>query len=157
MPKIDLEKIPFKTGSGYPAPYDAEMAGRSSQRLAPAGGLTQFGVNIVYLAPGAKSSIRHWHVEQDEFIMVTQGALVLDEDGAETTLYIGDCATFPAGDPVGHCLHNRSAEPAAILVVGTNTPTETAYYTDRDMMVRVADGQFHFTRVDGRSIGGDAE
>ena len=62
MPVIDISKAPLKTGSIYPAPYAAEMAGRSSLRLGQAGGLTQFGANLVILEPGAKSSLRHWHL-----------------------------------------------------------------------------------------------
>ncbi|MCB1329328.1 MAG: transcriptional regulator, partial [Maritimibacter sp.] len=64
MPVIDISKAPLKTGSIYPAPYAAEMAGRSSLRLGQAGGLTQFGANLVILAPGAKSSLRHWHLNE---------------------------------------------------------------------------------------------
>lgn len=71
MSKLDLTTVPVKTGSIYPSPYKEMMAGRSSLRLADAGGLTQFGVNLVTLEPGAMSSLRHWHQEEDEFEMVT--------------------------------------------------------------------------------------
>jgi uncharacterized cupin superfamily protein len=72
--KLDLSSVPVKTGTIYPPPYNAEVAGRTSLRLGDAGGLTQFGVNIVILAPGAKSSMRHWHLHEDEFVMVIQGS-----------------------------------------------------------------------------------
>ena len=71
MPKIDLATVPVKTGSIYPEPYASQMQGRSSLRLGQAGGLTQFGANLVILAPGARSSLRHWHRHEDEFVMVT--------------------------------------------------------------------------------------
>ena len=77
MPKIDLATVPVKTGSIYPEPYAAQMQGRSSLRLGQAGALTQFGANLVILAPGARSSLRHWHRSEDEFVMVTQGECVL--------------------------------------------------------------------------------
>ena len=63
MPKLDLSQVPEKTGSIYPDPYASMMQGRSSLRLGQAGGLTQFGVNLVTLAPGAMSSLRHWHLK----------------------------------------------------------------------------------------------
>ena len=47
MPVIDPTKVPVKTGSIYPEPYAGMMKGRSSLRLGEAGGLTQFGVNLV--------------------------------------------------------------------------------------------------------------
>lgn len=51
MPKLDLTKVPVKSGSIYPEPYAAMMQGRSSLRLGDAGGWTQFGVNLVTLHP----------------------------------------------------------------------------------------------------------
>ena len=65
MPKLDLSKVPVKTGSIYPEPYAAMMQGRSSLRLGEAGGLTQYGVNLVTLQAGALSSLRHWHLNED--------------------------------------------------------------------------------------------
>ena len=149
MPKIDLATVPVKTGSIYPEPYAAQMQGRSSLRLGQAGGLTQFGANLVILAPGARSSLRHWHRHEDEFVMVTQGECVLVQDAGETVMRPGDCAAFPAGDPDGHCLVNRSKAEARFLVVGTRAASEVATYSDVDMMVVVEGGNARFTYKDG--------
>lgn len=116
MPIIDKTKVPVKTGSIYPAPYAAMMAGRSSLRLGEAGGLTQFGVNLVTLQPGALSSLRHWHMAEDEFVMVTAGECVLVQDAGEVVMRAGDCAAFPAM-PDGHHFINRSPAPVSFLVV----------------------------------------
>lgn len=152
MPKIDLDILPVKTGTIYPDPYAAEMAGRSSLRVGDAGGLTQFGANIVILAPEAKSSLRHWHLNEDEFVMVTQGTVTLIDDHGETPMTVGDCATFPAGDQNGHHFVNRSQSEARFLVVGTKAAKETATYSDIDLMVEIADGQFEFKRKDGSPV-----
>jgi uncharacterized cupin superfamily protein len=149
MPKIDLAKVPVKTGSIYPEPYAAQMQGRSSLRLGQAGGLTQFGVNLVILAPGARSSLRHWHRNEDEFVMVTEGECVLVQDAGETLMLPGDCAAFPAGDPDGHCFINRSSAEARFLVVGTKAPSEVATYSDVDMVVVMEGGSARFTYKDG--------
>ncbi|MCA3451153.1 MAG: cupin domain-containing protein [Rhodobacter sp.] len=149
MPKIDLATVPVKTGSIYPESYAAQMRGRSSLRLGQAGGLTQFGANLVILAPGARSSLRHWHRHEDEFVMVTQGECVLVQDAGETVMRAGDCAAFPAGDPDGHCLVNRSKAESRFLVVGTRAPSEVATYSDVDMMVVVEGGDARFTYKDG--------
>lgn len=155
MPKLDLSRIDRRTGSIYPGHLDQLMQGRSSLRLGDAGGLTQFGVNLVQLEPGAKSSLRHYHMEQDEFVMVTQGTCTLiDDDGAQD-LHPGDCAAFPAGDPNGHTFENRTDALAAFLVVGTRTPTETAFYSDMDMKVTVDETGFSFTRNDGSPLTAD--
>ncbi|WP_026757478.1 cupin domain-containing protein [Sediminimonas qiaohouensis] len=155
MPKIDLSRVTPRTGSIYPAPYDAEMAGRSSLRVGDAGGLTQFGANIVILAPGAKSSLRHWHERQDEFVMVIHGACTLIDDDGEHHMQAGDCATFPAGDGNGHHLVNHTAEEARFLVIGTRTPEEAAWYSDIDLKVTMSAEGAAFTRKDGTPYKGD--
>jgi uncharacterized cupin superfamily protein len=149
MPKIDLAALPVRTGSIYPEPYATMMAGRSSLRLGQAGGLTQFGVNLVTLDPGARSSLRHWHRHEDEFVMVTEGTLVMQTDAGEEEMHPGDCAAFPANDGDGHCFVNRTDAPARFLVIGTKAPREVATYSDVDMMVTVEDGAATFTHKDG--------
>ena len=149
MPKLDLSAVPVKTGSIYPAPYAEMMEGRSSLRLGQAGGLTQFGVNLVTLAPGALSSLRHWHLHEDEFVMVTEGECIMVTDAGEEVMRPGDCAAFPAGVADGHHFINRSDTPARFLVVGTKAPREVATYSDVDLMVVVEGGAATFTRKDG--------
>ena len=149
MPKIDLARVPVKTGSIYPEPYATQMQGRSSLRLGQAGGLTQFGANLVILEPGARSSLRHWHRSEDEFVMVTQGECILIEDAGETLMRAGDCAAFPEGNPDGHCLVNRSRTEARFLVVGTKAASEVATYSDVDLRVEMEGGQARFTYKDG--------
>ncbi len=149
MPKLDLTRVPVKTGSIYPEPYASMMQGRSSLRLADAGGLTQFGVNLVTLQPGALSSLRHWHLNEDEFVMVTAGECWLVEDQGEVLMRPGDCATFPANSGNGHHFINRSAAPAVFLVVGTRAPSEEATYSDVDMKVRIDGGKATFLHKDG--------
>lgn len=154
MPKIDLPNIPIQTGSGYPEQFREEMQGRSSQRVGDSGGITQFGANITILQPGAKSSLRHWHEEQDEFMMVIAGTCTLVDELGETELTAGECAAFPAGDANGHCVVNNSSSEARFLIIGSRTATETAWYSDIDMKVTVQDGTYDFTHKDGSPFTG---
>lgn len=148
MPKIDLAKVPVKTGSIYPAPYAELMAGRSSLRLGDAGGLAQFGVNLVTLEPGALASLRHWHLKEDEFAIVLEGDLTLIEDGGETAMHPGDCAAWKAGVANGHHFVNRSDRPARFLVIGSKIADEIASYSDVDMKVHMNAGKPRFTYRD---------
>jgi uncharacterized cupin superfamily protein len=154
MPVIDLAKVPVKTGSIYPEPYASMMAGRSSLRLGDAGGLTQFGVNLVTLQPGALSSLRHWHLNEDEFVMVTEGECTLVQDAGETVMRAGDCAAFPAGDPDGHHFINRTDTIARFLVVGSKAPREVATYSDIDLRVEMENGHARFTYKDETDFAG---
>lgn len=152
MPKIDIAAVPVRTGSIYPPPYDAEVAGRTSQRLGDAGGITQFGANLVHLEPEAKSSMRHWHENEDEFVMVTAGVLVMVTDAGETEMRPGDCAAFPAGSGDGHHFINRTGKPASFFVVGSRAPREVAHYPDHGLKVIVEGGKATFLHEDGRPL-----
>ena len=148
MPKIDLAKVPVKTGSVYPSPYAEMMAGRSSLRLGDAGGLTQFGVNLVTLEPGALASLRHWHLKEDEFAIVLEGELFLIENDGETPMRPGDCAAWKAGVANGHHFVNRSDQPARFLVIGSKIADEVASYSDVDMKIHMNGGKPRFTYRD---------
>ena len=140
MPKIDIAKVPADIATRYPKPHDRAVAGRARQRLGNAAGLDQFGVNICRLLPGAASSQRHWHKNEDEFVYVLEGEVVLVEDEGETILKAGDAAAWKAGTPNGHCLINRSDRSVLVLEVGTRGATENVIYSDIDMQV-VRDAQ----------------
>ncbi|GAB4383712.1 cupin domain-containing protein [Albidovulum sp.] len=155
MGVIDKSKVPVKTGSIYPEPYASQMAGRSSLRLGDAGGLTQFGVNEVILAPGAVSSLRHWHHREDEFVMVLRGECTLVQDEGETVMRPGDCAAFPAGVANGHHFVNRTDREARFLVVGSRMNPERVTYSDVDLEVELKDGKATFTRKDGTPYQGE--
>lgn len=140
MPKIDIASVPADTATRYPKPHDQAVIGRARQRLGNAAGLDQFGVNICRLKPGAASSQRHWHKNEDEFVYVLEGEVVLVEDAGETILKAGDAAAWKAGTPNGHCLINRSDRDVLVLEVGTRSAAENAIYSDIDMQV-VRDAQ----------------
>jgi uncharacterized cupin superfamily protein len=142
MPKIDIATVPQRKGSGYPAPFDAPCAERVRQRLGNAGGLADFGVNLMRLPPGNWSSQRHWHSDEDEFVYVLEGELSLIEDDGETVLRAGDCAAFPKGTGNGHHLINRSGMTAIYLEIGSRSPADLTTCSDIDMMSASADGRF---------------
>ena len=132
MPKIDLEKIERSNRTGYPSPFDQPVQGRWYRRLAPATGLTAFGVSHVVLKPGAWSSQRHWHEGEDEFLVMVSGEGVLVDDEGEHLLRPGDCAAFPMKDRSGHHVQNRGDEDCVFVVVGAGR-NEGGDYPDIDM------------------------
>ena len=103
------------------------ISGREKQRIGDAVGLTQFGVNITRIKAGAASALRHWHEQEDEFIYVLEGELVLQENDGETLLRPGDAAGFKAGSGVAHCLINRTQHDAVYLEVGTRAASERVH------------------------------
>jgi uncharacterized cupin superfamily protein len=142
MPKIDIATVPERKGTGYPPQFNAPCAERVRQRLGNAGGLSDFGINLMRLPPGNWSSQRHWHSHEDEFVYVLEGELTLSEDDGETVLHAGDCAAFPKGTGNGHHLINRSSTAAVYLEVGSRQPADVTTCSDIDMMSSNADGRF---------------
>jgi uncharacterized cupin superfamily protein len=143
--RIAPKSLPTSTGSGYPAPFDAPCAARVRTRLGNAAGLTDFGVNLLRLPPGVWSSQRHWHSEEDEFVYVLEGEVVLISDSGEEVLSAGDCAGFKAGVADGHHLQNRTNKDAILLEVGSRRDeTDACGYPDIDLRLPGnADGYTH--------------
>jgi uncharacterized cupin superfamily protein len=152
MPKIDRSAIAFANTPSYPKEFAPVIAGREKQRLGDAVGLTQFGVNIARIKPHSKSALRHWHENEDEFVYVLEGELVLHEDDGETLLRPGDAAGWRAGCGIGHCLINRTDRDALYLEVGTRAASERVHYPDVDFrMERDASGR-RWMRKNGEPI-----
>lgn len=142
MPKVDLDSIPQSNATGYPPPFDAPVQGRWWRRLAPGLGLTRIGASHVVLKPGAWSSQRHWHEEEDELVVMIAGEAVLIEDGGETVLRAGDVIGWAAGVANGHHLVNRSDADCVFVAIGAGNKDGSGSYSDIDMTFS-GDGYFH--------------
>ena len=142
MPKIDLQSIPQCNRTGYPAPFDKEVAGRWYRRLGPASGMSDFGVSHVVLKPGAWSSQRHWHDGEDEFLVMLDGEAVLVEDDGQTLLHAGDCAAWPKATGKGHHLRNESGFDCTFIVIGGGSNSGGGY-SDIDMLFTADDRYVH--------------
>ncbi len=147
MPKIP--RSPWTEHTGGPHPVTGQNDGPYAKiPLGDLVGLTQFGVHLERLPPGSRSSHRHWHEEEDEFIYVLSGELVLIEETG-TVLRPGDAAGWAHGHPTAHCLENRSDQDAVILVVGTRLTDDIVHYPDNDLTLHRKDGRRSYTRTDG--------
>ena len=146
MPKLDLDTIPQSNATGYPAPFDQPVQGRWVRRLAPASGFSDMGVSHVTLKPGAWSSQRHWHLAEDEFVVILSGEAVLIDDSGEHAMRAGDCAAFPKGERNGHHLQNRGEIDCVLIAVSAgDSAADTGEYPDIDMVF----GPDGYARKDG--------
>ncbi|MEO1456031.1 MAG: cupin domain-containing protein [Pseudomonadota bacterium] len=119
--------------------------------LGRADGLSQFGVRLERLPPGSRSSHRHWHESEDEFVFIVSGQVVLIED-EETVLQAGDSAGWKTGTPVARCLENRVDHDAVMLIAGTRSEQDVVHYPDHDLIFRKSRDGKQFTRGDGSSV-----
>jgi uncharacterized cupin superfamily protein len=155
-PALDPAAVQPNTRSGYPEPYRSRVLPREKRALGDALGLTRIGVNLTTLPPGKESSMRHYHLREDELVYVLEGEVVLRTDEGEQLLVAGTCAGFPAGARNGHQLVNRSQQPARYLEISNRDAEDTAEYTDPDVDLafrRSPEGKPLFTRRDGSPSG----
>lgn len=133
LPALDPTDVLGTRKTMYPEPFAARVADRIKRKLGDACGLTQFGVNLVTLNPGAQSALRHWHTHEDEFVYVLSGEVVLITEAGEQVLRAGHCAGYPAGRNDAHHFINRSSAPAQYLEVGSRFDDDIARYPDDDL------------------------
>ncbi len=141
-----------RTATIYPAVFAPIVAGRAKRVLGDRFGLDQFGVNLTTLAPGASSSVRHYHMKEDEFVYVIDGEIELEDE------HWPPCSDRrnvrgvqgrreerpPACQPVVEARHlprNRHA-----------LAEEDVTYPDVDMKAVKVTGKFHVTRKDGSAF-----
>jgi uncharacterized cupin superfamily protein len=131
------EDIPPDSTPGYPEPFRTRMGRAHWRALGDHFGLSQFGVSLETLEPGAQSSVRHWHSLADEFVYMVAGELALRTDDGEFLLTPGMCIGFQAGDRNAHHLVNKSGAVARFMVVGSRVPGDLAFYPDDDLALFV--------------------
>ncbi|MFN3293971.1 MAG: cupin domain-containing protein [Gemmobacter sp.] len=130
---IRAGSVPGEGGEGgYPESLP-KLGEYVAHPLSDAGGLTQFGAFTETLMPGARSSQRHWHAEEDEFLYTLDGVVTLHENDGATDLPPGSCVCWPAGVANAHALENRSDRPVTYFVAGSRLPEDEVTYPDIDL------------------------
>ena len=138
---ILAKQVPLRTKpSIYPEPFASRMSGRAVRQLGDYFGLVNFGVNLVELAPGAISALRHAHGTQDEFVFALAGEPRLVTDEGEMVLKAGMCAGFRAGTGNAHMIANRTSDVCVFLVVGDRSSGDDIAYPDDDIVALAGPG-----------------
>lgn len=147
---VAMNTPPRTKPSNYPEPFASRMAGREKRPLGDLFGLSNFGVNLTRLVPGADSALRHAHSTQDEFIYILEGHAVLITDQGETSLSPGMCAGMKAGTGNAHQLVNRTDRDVLYLEIGDRSAGDSVTYPDDDLKaVFGSDGTWQFVHKDG--------
>jgi uncharacterized cupin superfamily protein len=130
---------------------EAAGEGKEWRHLSDAGGLTQYGAYLETLQPGGKSSDRHWHEKEDEFIYVVSGEATVEDDG-EHVLHPGDAACWPAGVPIAHQVVNRSQTPCSYLIVGTRVTHDVCHYPESGRILHTEGEDWRIEARDGQVL-----
>lgn len=148
---ISAESIPAAMGKTiYPEPYASLVKGRLKRKLGEFFGLSNFGVNLTHLSPGAISALAHHHSKQDEFILILEGTPTLVLGKQEFVLNPGDCYGFKAGTGIAHKLTNPTTETVTYLEIGDRTQGDEVEYPNDDLKAtHLPNGIWKLTHKDG--------
>ncbi len=131
-------------------PFTARLSSREKRVLGDVFGLTNFGVNLTRLPPGAISALRHAHTRQDELVYILEGEPTLVTNSGETQLKPGMAAGFKAGTGDAHQLVNRGQTDVVFIEVGDRSAGDQVAYPDDDLAAILGpDGKYQYRRKDG--------
>lgn len=88
------------------------------------------GVSIEILQPGLQTVPFHYHMLEEEHLLILDGEVTLRLGEERIPMKAGDYACFPAGRKVGHCLINEGAAPCRYILIGENDPNDCCVYPD---------------------------
>ena len=108
-----------------------------------------YGATVYELEPGGASPY-HWHVGEEEFLLVMSGRPTLRTPGGECALRPWDVAWFVRGDEGAHQVRNDTDAPARVLMVSTRSDPEVAFYPDDGTVGMIA----NWSRDDADTIRG---
>lgn len=139
-------------------PVESDTQGASEHgayealRYSDVGKLTQYGAYVETLAPGSRSSERHWHEREDEFLYVLSGAVTIVEDDGEHVLSPCDAACWPAGAANAHHVVNRTSKPCSYVIVGTRLTHDVCHYPDAGRVLYTEGENWRLVSDDGTLI-----
>jgi uncharacterized cupin superfamily protein len=111
---------------------DQERPGFTYRRakLGRQAGAEKLGASLFEIPPGQATFPYHVHTANEELLIVVEGRPSLRTPSGWRELEPGEVVAFPVGDEGGHQIHNRSEEPARVLVVSTMIAPEVNLYPD---------------------------
>ena len=104
--------------------------GMRFKELGEYGGCSRVGVCIEELAPGKQTCPAHYHMLEEEHLLVMDGNVTLRLGERRFELQPGSYVCFPAGQKQGHTLINNSAAVCRYLIIGERNPHDVIVYTD---------------------------
>ena len=115
-------------------------------KLGQAAGSERLGASLYELEPGSAPFPLHYHLGNEELLIVISGRPSLRTDEGERELEPGEVVAFPVGERGAHQVVNRSREPVRVLIVSEmNAP---------DVVLRPESGKLS---AFGRPPGGSGE
>jgi len=87
--------------------------------VGPLLGAELLGCSVYDLPPGARNWPYHYHVGNEEWLIVVAGRPTLRAPEGERELAPGDVVAFPDGEDGAHDISNRTEEPVRVAIFST--------------------------------------
>ena len=101
----------------FEAPRDQEGFRGRRARLGLQAGCEHLGLSLFEIEPGSAQFPLHYHLGNEEMLIVLRGSPSLRTPVEERTLAEGDVVAFPRGERGAHQVVNRTDEPVRVLIV----------------------------------------
>lgn len=119
-----VDRVPWEEYS------QGERFGLRFRSLGNFGGGTHVGVSMEVLPPGKQSCPAHYHMLEEEHLLILEGRLTLRLGAKSYPMTAGDYVCFPAGQKAGHTLVNETTEPCRYLIIGERNAHDVIVYTN---------------------------
>ncbi len=93
-------------------------------------GAERVGLSLWELPPGEAAYPYHFHLREEEVVIVLEGAPTLRGPGGWRTLEAGAVVRFAPDESGAHQFVNRSSERVRLLAVSTNAEPDLVVYPD---------------------------
>lgn len=99
-------------------------------RLGRQAGCERLGLSLWELPPGQAAYPYHYHLAEEEILIVIEGRPSLRTPEGWRELVQGELVSFPRGEAGGHQVLNRTGEVVRFLVVSTSGEPDVVMYPD---------------------------
>jgi uncharacterized cupin superfamily protein len=103
-------------------------------RIGRQAGSERLGASVWEVPPGEAAYPYHYHLGEEEMVVVLEGAPSLRTPAGWRELAAGDFLTFPRGEAGAHQLVNRTDRVVRFLAVSTQGDPDLVFYPDSQKM-----------------------
>lgn len=99
-------------------------------RLGRQAGSERLGLSLWEVPPGEAAYPYHYHLTEEELLVVLKGSLSLRTPDGWRDLSEGEVVAFPRGEQGAHQLMNRTEQTVRFLSVSTSGEPDIVHYPD---------------------------
>jgi uncharacterized cupin superfamily protein len=117
-------------GADFDEPRDRDGFRALRARIGYSLGAERLGISLWELPPGEAAYPYHFHLTEEELLVVLEGRPSLRTPDGCSELGGGDIVSFLRGEDGAHQLLNRTAEAVRFIAVSTNGEPDVVIYPD---------------------------